>query len=225
MREHWPAVKETFEALSYILKPMAPNGIELFYTVSYETWLRHDTKELVNKLEGKGVAGDTNISYRLQLQLDMYKAKIPPTPRKGSSKSKKFRPMCFYILTDGTWRAKGDPTAVIKGMADSLITADLKGGQVTIQFISFGQNAAGLQRMKELAETDFGLYVLAPSLVCAFYYKDIHADILNPLGILWIRHLRRKMYSRCCLVFSTRVYFRRVAPRRTHCQPFPLRKG
>jgi len=188
MRQQWPAVKEVFEALSYILKPMAPSGIEVFYTVSYDTWRRRDTKELVEKLEAKGVAGDTNISYRLALQLDMYKPKIQPTPRRGSAKSKKVRPMCFYILTDGNWRAGGDPAAVIKGMADSLISADLKNGQVTIQFISFGQNAMGLQRMKGLANADFGLYVLTPLLI-----DDIHADMLYYSGTSWTLHLRPKM--------------------------------
>jgi hypothetical protein len=168
MREQWPAVKETFEALSYILKPMAPDGIELFFTVSYSTWRRRDTKELVDNLEKKGLAGDTNIAYRLGLQLDFYKPKIQLTPRKKSSKPKKVRPMSFYILTDGNWKAGGDPTATIRGIADHLISADLTRGQVTIQFISFGQNVASLQRINDLANTDFGLCVLTPLLLCAF---------------------------------------------------------
>jgi hypothetical protein len=170
MREQWHSVKSVFEALSYIVKPMAPNGIELFYTVSYETWRRHNTSELGVYLEKKEVAGDTDISYRLGLQLQSYKAKIQPTSRKASAKSKKVRPMSFYILTDGNWKAGGDAKAIaeIKGIADNLINADLKSGQLAIQFISFGQNAEALQRMNHLANTDFGLYVLTPLLVYAY---------------------------------------------------------
>jgi hypothetical protein len=193
MREEWPAVKEAFEALSYIVKPMAPDGIELFFTVSYDTWRRHDTKELVEKLEKKGVGGDTNISYRLGLQLDFYKPKIELTPRKRSAKSKKVRPMCFYILTDGNWTAGGDPIAVIKGMADHLISADLKSGQVTVQFISFGQNAAGLQRMNDLANTNFGLYVLTPLLVCASITGIYMLTYCTTQETLWIPRLRQTM--------------------------------
>jgi hypothetical protein len=168
MHEQWHGVKTVFEALSYILKPMAPDGIELFYTVSYDTWRRHNTSELGVYLEKKGVAGDTDISYRLGLQLQSYKAKIHPTPRKASSK--KVRPMSFYILTDGNWKAGGDAKAIaaIKDIADHLIKADLKGGQLAIQFISFGQNAEALQRMNHLARTDFGLYVLTLLPVCAY---------------------------------------------------------
>jgi hypothetical protein len=170
MREQWHGVKPVFEALSYILKPMAPNGIELFYTVSYDTWRRHNTSELGVYLEKKEVAGDTDISYRLVLQLQSYKAKIHPTPRKASSKSKKVRPMSFYILTDGNWKAGGDAKAIaaIKDFADHLIKVDLKSGQLAIQFISFGQNAEALQRINRLARTDFGLYVVTPLLVCAY---------------------------------------------------------
>jgi hypothetical protein len=168
MREQWHGVKTVFEALSYILKSMAPDGIELFYTVSYDTWRRHNTSELGVYLEKKEVAGDTDISYRLGLQLQSYKAKIHPTPRKASSKPKKVRPMSFYILTDGNWKAGGDAKAIaaIKDIADHLIKADLKSGQLAIQFISFGQNAEALQRMNRLARTDFGLYVVTPLPVC-----------------------------------------------------------
>jgi hypothetical protein len=160
MREQWPQVKTAFEALSYILKPMAPDGIELFFTVAYDAWRRHNTTELVDLLEKKGLAGATDISYRLGLQLQDYAIKTQPPPHLAFKKAKKARPLSLYILTDGNWKDKSDPTAAIKGIADHIIQADLKSGHLLIQFISFGQNAAGLQRMNDIANTDFGLYVL-----------------------------------------------------------------
>jgi hypothetical protein len=160
MREQWPQVKTAFEALSYILKPMAPEGIELFFTVAYDAWRRHNTTELVDLLEKKGLAGATDISYRLGLQLQDYTIKTQPPAQMAFKKAKKVRPLSLYILTDGNWKDKSDPTAVIKDIADHLIKADLKSGHLLIQFISFGQNAAALQRMNDIANTDFGLYVL-----------------------------------------------------------------
>lgn len=160
MRDQWPQVKTAFEALSYVLKPMAPDGIELFFTVSYDAWRRHNTSELVELLEKKGLAGDTDISYRLGLQLQDYQLKTQPTAQMASKKAKRARPMSFYILTDGNWTEKCDPTAAIKDIADHLINAELMSGHLTIQFISFGQNAAGLQRLNDIANTNFGLYVL-----------------------------------------------------------------
>jgi hypothetical protein len=170
MFEHWLGVKAVFEALSYILKPMSPDGIELFFTVSYDTWRRHNTSELTGNLEKKSVAGETDASYRLGLQLQSYKAKVQSTAGKAS-KAKKLRPMSLYILTDGNWKAGGDPKPTIKDIADSLITASLKSGQLTIQFIWFGQDAVGLQRMHDMLNTDFGLYVLTLLLIYGFVIK------------------------------------------------------
>ena len=159
MREQWPQVKTTFEALSYVLKSMAPDGLELFFTNAYDAWRRHNTSELADLLEKKGLAGDTDISYRLGLQLQDYQIKTQPTAQMASKKAKRTRPISFYILTDGNWKDKCDPIAPIKDIADHLINADLKSGHITIQFISFGQNAAALQRMNDIANTNFGLYV------------------------------------------------------------------
>jgi hypothetical protein len=160
MREQWPHAKTAFEALSYILKPMAPDGIELYFTVAYDTWRRHNTSELVDLLEEKGLAGDTDISYRLGLQLQDYKLKNQPYAQRASKKAKKIRPMSIYILTDGNWKDKCDPIATIRDVADHLINANMESGQLTIQFVTFGQNAAALQQMNDIANTNFGLYVL-----------------------------------------------------------------
>jgi hypothetical protein len=159
MREQWPQVKTAFEALSYVLKPMAPDGIELFFTVAYDAWRRHNTTELVDLLEKKELAGDTDIAYRLGLQLQDYQLKTKPTAQMASKKAKRTRPMSIYVLTDGNWSDKSDPITPIKNIADHLLNADLKNGHLTIQFISFGQNAAALQRMSDIANTNFSLYV------------------------------------------------------------------
>jgi hypothetical protein len=193
MYDHWPRVKTAFEALSYILKPMAPDGIELFFTVSYDAWRRHNTSELVDFLEKKGLAGDTDISYRLGLQLQDYTIKAHPSGPVSSKKLKKGRrPMSFYILTDGKWKAGGDPVPAIKEVAEHLVNADLKSGQVTIQFITFGQDPEALQRINDIVNTDYGMYVLI-QLRCALMVGGLYADVLCRLGTLWILHLRLAM--------------------------------
>lgn len=164
MTQQWDSVKNVFEALSYIVKAKAPDGIELFFTVSYETYRRHNTTELLELLDKKELSGRTDISYRLRLQLESYAAKIQGTrQKKRSSKptaSKKFRPMSIYILTDGQWKPEGDPVLPIKEMARELVGAELKNGQVAIQMISFGQDVTGLRKMSAMAKTEFGLYVM-----------------------------------------------------------------
>lgn len=166
MRAHWPPVKNAFSVLGYILKPMSPDGISLFFSVSYDTWRRHNTSELVDLLEKKGLGGETDISYRLGLQLQDWRAKHhakAAEAAKGNGKKKKdksIRGMSFYVLTDGNWKAGSEPTKCLRVMADYLLDADLKSGQVTVQFVTFGRNDTALKRIEDVVNTDFGLYVL-----------------------------------------------------------------
>ena len=159
MREQWPQVKTTFEALSYVLKPMAPDGIELYFANTYDTWRRHNTSELVDFLAKKGLCGDTDVSHRLGLQLQDYIVNANSSLRTASKKQKKIRPISFYVLTNGNWKDKSDPTVAIKEIADHLMDTGMSKGHLTIQFVSFGQDPTPLQRMNDIANTDFGLYV------------------------------------------------------------------
>ncbi|KAH7327495.1 hypothetical protein BKA65DRAFT_555051 [Rhexocercosporidium sp. MPI-PUGE-AT-0058] len=46
----WLDVQRVFEALSYIVKGMSPEGTELFFTISYATYLSKDTTDLSTHL-------------------------------------------------------------------------------------------------------------------------------------------------------------------------------
>lgn len=157
MKDCWADVKRLFEALSYVVKGMSPEGTDLFYTVSYDTWRRKDTSDLCDYLEKKSVGGKTDIKYRLNLQLQSFQTKIAAT-KPGKNKKNKLRPQSYYILTNGDWAAGADPKPVISSMADFLATTEVEVGKnpVTIQFISFAQTPTALQRMNNLAREDFG---------------------------------------------------------------------
>lgn len=152
----WPDVKRVFEALSYVVKGMSPDGTELFFTISYDTWRRKDTFDLVEYLEKKTTGGETNISYRLDLQLQTYRARLYAA-KGAKGKKAVVRPMSFYILTNGEWGKGVDPKVSIKEMANFLIASKMTRGQVTIQFISFAQSTSASQKISDLASTDFGL--------------------------------------------------------------------
>ncbi len=149
----WADVKRVFEALSYVVKGMSPDGTELFFTISFETWRRKDTFDLCTYLEKKKTNGQTNIAWRLNLQLELYRAKIW-----GAHSSKKpLRPMSIYILTNGEWGKGADPKVTIKQTADLLMQHDMLNGQVTVEFISFADTAAGMQHINDITNTDFGM--------------------------------------------------------------------
>lgn len=156
MSSVWPDVKRVFEALSYVVKGMSADGTELFFTVSYDTYLRKNTADLCKYLDAKTTAGETNISYRLNLQLQSYRAKI--INAKGlKGKKGMVRPLSFYVLTNGEWGKGLDPKAMIKENADFLIEEKFTNGQVTIEFINFAQSEGGAEKVNDLAATDFGL--------------------------------------------------------------------
>lgn len=152
----WPDVKRVFEALSYVVKGLSPNGTELFFTISYDTWRRKDTHDLCTYLEARVPAGETNIAYRLDLQLQTYRARLYAA-RGAKGKKAIVRPMSFYILTNGEWGQGPDPKIKIKEMADWLAAAKMTRGQITIEFISFAQTGPAMQKINDLAQANFGL--------------------------------------------------------------------
>jgi len=158
MAPHWNDVKRVFETLSYVVKGMSPEGTELFFTASYDTWRRKDTHDLVEYLSKKGTAGETNISYRLNLLLQAYRIRMQVAKTK-KGKAALVRPMSIYILTNGEWGYGPDPKITIKEMADYLVNQNLK-RQVAIQFISFAKEAKAMQKLNEVASTEFGVDIV-----------------------------------------------------------------
>ncbi|CAG8949741.1 hypothetical protein HYFRA_00004061 [Hymenoscyphus fraxineus] len=156
MANVWPEVKRVFEALTYVVKGMSSNGTELFFTIAYDTYLRKDTSELCTLLESKELAGKTNISYRLNLQLQSYEMKLLNASRAKGKKSL-IRPMSFYILSDGQWGEGIDPMIPIHRTASFLKEQNVEVGQVTIQFITFAESTRAMQRFSGLSKEDFGL--------------------------------------------------------------------
>lgn len=156
MQPVWSDVKRVFEALSYVVKGMSPDGTELFFTIAYDTWRRKDTSDLCTYLDKKTIEGETNISYRLNLQLQSYRARLYNARGQKGSKGV-VRPMSFYVLTNGDWGPGPDPKIAINAMTKYLLAEKMTDGQVTIEFISFAQSAAAVQKIHDLAKTDFGM--------------------------------------------------------------------
>jgi hypothetical protein len=152
----WPDVKRVFEALTYVVKGMSPDGTELYFTISYDTWRRKDTFDLVDYMEKKTTGGETNIAHRLDLQLQTYRHRLY-SAKGAKGKKAVVRPMSLYILTNGEWGPGIDPKIKIKEMADFLIASKMLRGQVTIQFISFAQSSGGSQKINDVATADYGV--------------------------------------------------------------------
>jgi hypothetical protein len=171
----WPDVKRLFEALSYTVKGMSPDGTELYFTISYDTWRRKDTFDLCQYLEKKttSLKATTEISKRLSLQLETYRARYQQekeAEEKGIDRKKRekiagvaprmVRPMSFYILTNGEWRPGSNPKSILKEHADWMIAQALPKGQVTVEFISFANSGPAMQKLNDLSRMDFGVDIV-----------------------------------------------------------------
>ncbi len=161
MASVWPDVNRVFSALSYVVKGMSPDGTELFFTISYDTYRRKDTTELCTHLSNHVPKGKTDICYRLNLQLQayrlaLYRAKTPPKTKKVPPPPftpGKVRPLNLYILTNGEWDDKGagEVKKLVQEMDEFLVKeGGCEEGTVSVQFISFAQGPEGRRRMGEL---------------------------------------------------------------------------
>jgi hypothetical protein len=192
MASVWPDVKRLFEALSYTVKGMSPDGTELFFTVSYDTWRRKDTFDLCQYLEKKAtqLKAATDISKRLSIQLETYRhrwlqeksAQQQGIDRKKREKiagvaPKVVRPMSFYILTNGEWKPSSDPKTILAEMASWLIAQNLPKGQVTVEFISFANTGPAMQRLNDLAKMDFGVDIVD----CTRWTGNVLKMLMGPM--------------------------------------------
>jgi hypothetical protein len=169
MTPQWHDVKRVFEALSYLTKGMSAEGTELFYTVSYDTYIRQNTSELCSFIDSKALEGETDISHRLKIQFQAYQKKVYDSrvtgkelikrKKKGEKVGEPLRPLTMYVLTDGEWMGETGEKArkVVKWMGDWLRTEALPPHQVIVSFITFGQTQDAAKKLNDLKVADYGL--------------------------------------------------------------------
>lgn len=158
MASLWPDVVSVFETISYIVKGMSPQGTELYFTISYDTWRRKDTSDLVAYVEKKHCLGECDISYRLNLELQAHRMRLENS-KNPKDKKHGVRPKSIYILTNGEWGKGPDPRKCIGDMAEFLAKKGLQ-GHMAIEFISFARGAEGAAKVGDLAGTGFAVDIV-----------------------------------------------------------------
>jgi hypothetical protein len=157
MAPYWDQVKVVLEALSYIVKDCDPDGTELYFTISSQYRRDQNTTGLLKMLNNKSLKGSTDIDLRLNEILEKYKVKLDERSSWMSSirsiakkEPKVVRPLNLYILTNGIWESQSTGETPIVNFVQKLLKLGKIKSQVGIQFISFGDNAIGLERMRKL---------------------------------------------------------------------------
>lgn len=148
MEPHWKYLISVFEALSYVVKTVDPNGLDLHFTVSDDKYLnRKETAPLIKTVRSQPRRSTTDMNIRLTTLLQAYQNKLS---KKKSRFSSEVKPMNLYILTDGVWETETNVEAPIRSLVKTLNEQGMGRLQIGIQFIYFGNNPNALERLEHL---------------------------------------------------------------------------
>lgn len=161
MRGHKSEMLTLLDILTYILKSKDPNKMELLFTMdrSDECLQKHSTP-LVNTVKRhfdrveSSTSRMSNMERRLEIFVKAYIQKL-----KGESKTgvlgrlhnhASIRPISIYILTDAEWQPYSDAAEPIRELVGALDELEKPKEQVSVQFIQFGDDPRGTERLKKL---------------------------------------------------------------------------
>ncbi|KAF7682277.1 hypothetical protein GT037_001253 [Alternaria burnsii] len=165
MQQHWREVKKVFEALAYLVKLMGPDGIELRFVNSCE----HDDRQkhrngLMKNFEKVKPGGQCHMGIALNKILPKYYRNQMDKRSFRSSRVEEKPPVNIYILTDGVWSQGQECLSTIQDQITHLVNHLWETGRlehVGIQFIRFGDNEIGRQRL-DILDNDQRQYYEVP---------------------------------------------------------------
>ncbi|KAI4657229.1 uncharacterized protein J4E79_007846 [Alternaria viburni] len=159
--------------LAYLVKSLTPDGIELHFANSPERKGRSkDRKSLIRKFEMVKPYGQSQMGIALSNILPPY---YQNQQQSAASKRFSFAPRVeekpsvnIYILTDGVWSPGSYSVTTIQDHIKNLTKNLWKAGKlqhVGIQFIRFGNDALGKQRLEYLDNDNLQHYTVPMDIV------------------------------------------------------------
>ena len=144
-----------------------PDGADLYITTDMKALKPRTDLRVLQELHSRPAKDAPDMrhcfaqiieKYQNQFGTRNYMSKLfhwKDTPVKGPRK------LSLYVLTNGVWQTKTDLRQVIRTLVDHLIEHKLTNKQIGIQFIRFGNDERGMQRLEKLdSGLKLGLYVL-----------------------------------------------------------------
>jgi hypothetical protein len=154
MEGHWGDVLRTFDALAYLVKEMDSDGIELRFvnSCSEDGQAKHRTP-LRKRLDKVKPGGQCDMGIALNKILP--RCYPDQVDRRSSWLKRPVEKAGFniYILTDGVWSQGEDELCGVQKHIQILVKKLIKSGKlkrVGIQFIRFGDDPAGKERLRRL---------------------------------------------------------------------------
>lgn len=156
MKKHKKDVKALVRLLAWLTKHYDKDKLELFFLSSDERCESTSSRRLAQAVETRRFDSTTDLSKRFGELLQKYGREIDPTPSplRGMFNRERKQPKkkSIYVFTDGKLET-GDAEQgheEIKALIVKIRNAGLMRDQVGIQFISFGDDQVGLQRLQRL---------------------------------------------------------------------------
>ena len=156
MKDHRQKVRDVLELLSFITHRHDPDGLDLYFSTQSEK-LRPKTPEQVLRFFDERLAnGLPDMRERFASIILQYQGQFGKrnTLRKilhpNSTPSRGPRRLTLYVLTDGIWQPKCTLVEEITKLVSLMQKHDVPNKHVGIQFIRFGNNLEGIQRLKTL---------------------------------------------------------------------------
>ena len=197
MATHWEETTALFGVLAYLVKTSDRDGIELFFSVSSNSFLSKNSSSLVDVVRKHKAQGNSKIATQIASILEKYRSKLTQNEKKRILFPRKVQPLNLYILTDGLWGLDFDPSSVIRNFVDLLAKLKLDRNQVGIQFISFGNDPIGLERLEQLDDSLGAQVYVSRQMLVLLKLIVVLEILLTPLH-------RTVMYGRCFLEQLTR---------------------
>jgi hypothetical protein len=204
MSQHWNKLISVVSVLAYLLKYTDDDGMDLYFSISQDKHNAKTSSELVQKLRGKARKGTSDIGSRLSTILHRYQTYLqePVSNRRsllGKVKPKLKKALNVYILTDAIWQPHSDATEPIASLITMLKKSDYPRKQVGIQFIRFGDDPGGIDKLEHL-DSGLGLSWYVVRRGCSGGTTAFPPKLMKLVGTSSMQNPQTAMCGRCSSV-------------------------
>jgi hypothetical protein len=144
---HWEDMTELLGIIAYMIKSFDKDGLDLYFAQSNAKHNGDTSSKLVSIVEKRKHEEDlgyTDMSVRLEQILGEYATKM----QRQIWQNIPTRGLNVYIFTDAIWTPLCDIVPAIDKMVEKMVAHNLPEKQVGLQFISFGDDAECLKRLR-----------------------------------------------------------------------------
>ncbi|KAF2687076.1 kinase-like protein [Lentithecium fluviatile CBS 122367] len=155
MKSHWKESTRTFETLAYLVKTKDPDGMEIRFTSDPSLKHHHkDRKPLIRYLNKTTPSGVWDIGCTLGEILREYNWAFSDEQKGLSSLWRKKRKQKWgvniYVFTNGVWAEGQNWLSDVVDSIKTLLKKGVQPRQIGIQFIQFGEDLEGTERLRIL---------------------------------------------------------------------------